>query len=76
MRPLNPALRMEASPKPLMMKDKKSSPVKRKERTKKVPIHEAPIQLASINFRACCLEEELVKPLHIILLTTPLPFSS
>ena len=54
-RQLNPALRMEASLKPVMMKDKKSSPVKRKEKTRKVPIHEAPIQSASIHFRASCL---------------------
>ena len=43
MRQLNPALRMEASPKSVMRKEKKSNPVIRKEKKRKVPVQEDPI---------------------------------
>ena len=42
-RQLNPALRMGASPKSVMRKEKKSNPVSRKERKNQVPDHEDPI---------------------------------
>ena len=42
-RQLNPALRMETSPKLMMIKEKKSNPVMRKEKKIKVPVQEAPL---------------------------------
>ena len=48
-RPLNPVLRMEASPKSVIRKEKKLNPVIRKERKREVPVHEAPIQEAPLH---------------------------
>ena len=46
---LNPALRMEASPKSLIRKEKKSNPVIRKEKKRNVPVHKAPVQEAPLH---------------------------